>query len=570
MSRTRSSYIPIGVVTRGLGAIRPSGGVGRASRGWVLDYPNGIDESIVDLDPIPLLSTLAFDKNGVQRLLSNDIRSLDFAHASRERFANPDREYTGYAANGFWYTNGVADPTHVPFKATWATEGEGSPGDNRSDLDRMPARLIIAATRAEVAIFDADSLTLWMRFVVGVTPPPGNGAWAGAPSCLIREVRYSNGILVAATSEGLRVADFRKDVGYLLGDSAAYGSGTAGLATRNEETFFDATSSVNTNFLVQNTECTSVDLRTFSISVLTSGSTKDSRTVAAVGHPDGITAIQLDNPDFSVVRTRRHPSVLSVPNGWEIEDDFDGDSTSPFFVDDNFNATLWESLGAQKGDTLVTDTGLTLTITEVDQIQGGRRLWVSPEVSVSATGASYSITKRVSSVLLSPELHLYFANGVGGVGVVRDQSWVTTSNFIFSTLNVASNEFADLAAPVESINDLARRGDQCLIATSEGVFGVSDTELAAQRTAGFLYSTQSVSVAEASYKILFGDDKNCSAISVDPETGNIMVAVTDVDSVVTEINPNTQQAFRYFDNVGRVKALVAYRNPEGPPDEEAP
>ena len=173
-------------------------------------------------------------------------------------------------------------------------------------------------------------------------------------------------------------------------------------------------------------------------------------------------------------------------------------------------------------------------------------------------------------MLLSPELHLYFANGVGGVGVVRDQSWITTSNFIFSTLNVASNEFADLAAPVESINDLARRGDQCLIATSEGVFGVSDTELAAQRTAGFLYSTQSVSVAEASYKILFGDDKNCSAISVDPETGNIMVAVTDVDSVVTEINPNTQQAFRYFDNVGRVKALVAYRNPEGPPDEEAP
>jgi hypothetical protein len=543
--------------------------VGRATRGLILDYPHGVDESLLELDPIPLLSTLAFDSNGTQRLLSDDIVSLHFAHAAQERFANPDREYTGYAANGFWYTNGLPDPTHVPFQASWAAEGENDPTENRGDLVRMPPRLIIAATRREVAMFDADTLNLWMRFVIDVVTPPGQGAWAGKPSTHVREVRYSNGFLVAATNEGLRIADFRRDRGMLLGQSIVYEDAVDGLADRNSDTFFDGATSVSPDHLVQNTECLSLDMGAFSISVLEGGSLMQSRTIAAVGHPDGITAVHLDDPALPLVQTKRHPARLDVGNGWEIEDDLDLDNLSRFFVDDNFDATPWEALGARRGDTLITDTSLELLITRVEQIQAGRRLWVEPEVDITATGASYSVIKPVGAVLLSPDLHLYFANGIEGVAVVRDQQWITTEDFIFNSLNVASDRHARLAAPVDAINDFARRGDVLFAATSKGVFGASDEALDARRTATFFYSTEAVTDAEARYRILFGEEQNCPAISVDPETGNIMVAVTEFESIVTEINPNIHQAFRYFDNVGRIKALIAYRNPKGPPDGEA-
>jgi hypothetical protein len=179
---------------------------------------------------------------------------------------------------------------------------------------------------------------------------------------------------------------------------------------------------------------------------------------------------------------------------------------------------------------------------------------------------SYQILRSVTAVLISPSLELYFANGSGSVGVVRSPDWSTSPNTVFSDFRVASDNFSELTTTPEAINDLAKRGDDLLIATSLGVFVASDTDLNERRRAGFVYSTQAVAEPRATYRILEGSETNCAAVAVDPETGHILVAVTDRQSVVSEINPNIQQVFRFFDNVGQVKSLATYRNPSGPPD----
>lgn len=566
MPRTQSSYIPVGVITRGLGTPRPSSGVNRASRGLILG--DAFHQALGLPDPAPTLSTVRFDRNGTQRLLSDDITALHFAYVGQELFANPDREYTGYAADGFWYTEGVRDPTHVPFRASWAAEGGGDPTPVRSALDRFPERLIVCATLLEVALFDADSADLWMRFVVGSTTPSGEGRLVGGPGTIIRDVVFTNGYLVIATNTGLRVADFRRDRGCRLDDSQSVSSGAVGLAHRNSDTFLDETSSSATNLLLQNSNCLSMDAGAFSSSVLqTQPTVKSVRTIAACGHPDGITAVRLDEPGGALPSTVRHPARISIATPWEVEDDADIDDTTLYFVDGNFGGTNFQARGVQPGDRVETDTIGVRRVTRVENIQAGRRLSVLPELELTHSGSNYQISRPVPALLISPELHLYFASGPGALAVVRDLEWATTPGRVFSDLNVVGGSYSPLAAIPENINDLARRGDLLLAATSLGVFVATDEDLEERRRAEYRYSTSAVTEVDATYKILEGTDTNCEAVSVDPETGNIQVAVTDVNSVVSEINPNIQQTFRFFNNVNRIRALATFRNPSGPPDD---
>ena len=571
MPRRLSSYIPLGVVTQGLATIQPAKGINIASRGLIVQYPFGIVPTTVP-DPAPLLSTVKFDNNGTQRLLSDDITALHFSYAGQELFSNPDREYTGYAANGFWYTNGVLDPTHVPFKATWASEGEGEPNENRGDLDRLPKRVITVATTREVAMFDADTLDLWMRFVIGNINPPGAGRLVGGPGTEIRDVSFANGFLIIATNFGLRVANFRTDKGFRLGQANAVASGDLGLVNRNDDALLDEQTTTASNLRLLKDDCLAMDAGAFAVSSIASNpTTKSTRTVAAIGHEGGITAVRFDVPGSPFPRTVQHVAQIDIGNGWEVEPDGDFDDTSPFFVDDNFDATNWAGLGVLAGD-ILRPFPLSLGdffITKVENIQPGRRLSAEPELNLTDTGPQYSIVRAVRAVLISPELHLYFANGSGSLAVVRDQAWATTPGTVFTDLRVAGDNFSELTALVDTINDLAKRGDLLLAATSLGVFVATDEDLDERRRAEFRYSTPAVTEVDATYKILEGSssDTNCPAITVDPETGNIQVAVTDMGSIVSEINPNIQQTFRFFDNVGRILALATYRNPVGPPDD---
>jgi hypothetical protein len=574
VARTRNSYIPLGVVTRGLGLVDPSTGFNRATRGLVVDYPEGVEppSPVEDLDPIPPLSTGAEDSNGTVRLLSDDIVSLHFAHASSELFANPDREYTGYAASGFWYTDGVLDPTHVPFKATWASEGEGNPTENRGDVDRVPNRLIIALTRKEAAIFDADTLDLWMRFVVP-SVSSGDGAFMGFPGTSPSHVRFVNGLLIVGTTDGVRVADFRNDEALWISSSATYGfrvQSSKGLNQRNEDDYFSGASApvYTADRTLLSEAVTALDAETVAIPV--SGN-KNAKTVIAVGTGGGLTALTY-KPTDSAFDAVHSPMSLSVANVWELEDDGDGDGVTPFFRDDTGAATNWLSAQVRPSDVIeIQPQGLTRTIEEVAQGVPGNKLILTPELDLATAGSGtgYIIGRSITAVKISKLGHLYLA-GSNQLAVSRNFDWFEVGELYGAAGSgfTTGLDTVRLTADVDNINEIALRGTDVYLATTLGVFKATDDDLTGGRVARFIYSTEAVTEVDADFKILFGDDVDCKAISVDPETGYILVAVTGTDSVVTEINPSIERAFRFFDNVGRVKALVSYRNPKGPPDVE--
>jgi hypothetical protein len=514
-------------------------------------------------DPAPLLSTVAFDSNGTARLIDDDIQSMTFDDVNQTLFANPDREYTGFAADGFWYTAGELDPSHVPFKASWAVEGESAPTADRSDLDRFPTRILVVTTRKEIAIFDSDSLDLWMRFrlrqVVPVSPTV-IGPLLGIPTTKVRTVAFRDGLMFVATNQGLRVVNFREDVGFRLTQGATdnLDVGT-GIVDRNDGNYLGTTLTAPLRRLVDD-DCLTLSAETKSVPD-TPTSTRNSFTVCAVGHANGISAFQVT---AGVVTVERHVFEITYSLPWTVEDDLDADPSTPFFLD---SVSAWDGDGISPGDELTTDIGTTHTIVEVDQISAGNRLVLDPELGVGQSGASYVIRRSVTAVLVDDDARLFFASGARKVTVVPNNDWFDGGTIFSPSSFVTSNPTAGLLAPSPRTNDLALGGDLLYIATDIGVFRVSETDFSEQRDTEFLYSTVAVTEAEATFKILVGDEKVCTAVAVDPETGNVSVAVTELLSTVTEINPNIHQAFRFFSTVGKVRSILTYRNAQGPPDE---
>ena len=581
MPITRSTYLAKNVATKGLSAVDPIGGAARALRGYIGEYPEGVEPDFGVPEVPALLSSLSVDSNGIQRLLSDDVQSMTYWPAGQDVFANPDKEFTGYSADGYWYTSGVLDPTHLPFKASWATEGEGDATQNRGTLDGFPARIIIVATRLEVAVFDADSLDVWMRLELATFAPAGKGKLGGGPGTIVRDVAYVNGFLLMATNEGLRIADFRQDRGMAYGDVTDIWLSASGLVDRNDDDYLDLGSISTTNRILISSDCLSLTANTFGYGKAVVGGadevpTRSTMTVAAVGHSGGISAISLDLSFDSLPFVEVHPANVVIATGWEVEDDDGGDGISPYFIDHNFGATNWESKGVSLGDTLTTDIGSVHTIVGINQIVNGRRLTLSPMLSLTDTGSSYTIHRSIWSLLLEQDLSLFVADG-NSIAVNRTQDWFRSKvagsltplyGPVAGVAIVFRGDVSPLPIYPGQTNDIARRGELTYIATDIGVFSATNDGLSSGVVSRFLYSTEAVTEADADYKILEGTDKRAAAIAVDPETGNISVAVTDVSSVVTEINPNIEQAFRFFGSIGRIESLVSFRNPYGPPDVE--
>jgi len=548
------------IATRGITNVNPIGGGGRATWGYITQ---GIPVDLESIVPAPLLSTAAHDENGIQRLLNNNVVDIRYTEVFRSVFWHPDREYTGFAADGFWYTDGLLDPTHVPFKATWAQEGESEASINRGDLDRFPKKILVVATVQEIAIFNADDLTLWMRFNLAVVSPPGFGPFLGAPSFEIRSVSFDNGFLVVATNGGLRIADFRTDKALALGSASSKRSVTTGLANRNSSTYMDGST---ISLFISSDDCLMVDTEILS---LPSGAVKRGYTVCALAHPVGFDGIILSKPGISAPTVKATIIDKNVTSAWEVDDDEDGDTESPFFID---AGTSWLGQQVAPGDILSTDAATEHTVVAIEQIVPGSHLVLDPELELDQAGAEYTIRRQVPVVRINAQAGCYFANGENRVTSVQTTDWFEGGTPIFTNLSTG-HATAGLNATVDSINDLfvTATGD-VYIATSIGIFYISAEDLDENRTAVFTYSSTSVATGTATYQILEGVGESCPAVAVDPETGNVLVVLDEIEgavtvkSVISEINPNIHQTFRYFDQVGIVRALVSYRNPTGPPD----
>lgn len=553
---SRGLTLGVSLATRGLRS-RPSGGIGRASRGYSTEGLVAVAEVA---DPPPLISSTLLDSNGTPRLVSDKVQDTRYIDVYRTPFWHPDREYTGYAANGLWYTNGVRNPAHPQYQASWAAE---SSSENRGVASGFPRRMLVVLTDVEVCLLNADTLDVWMRFLLPRVAPPALGPFLGPAATSLRSVDFSNGFLVVATDSGLRVADFRRDLAYSYRSGGSNRSTSAGLASRNSDVYMDGA-------VIPGSLSTNNQLKISAEHVSNpSGAQKNSYTLAVSCHDKGFCGITLDSPFTSYPTVKNTTIQRTIASGWSVYDDGDGDTSSPYLID---SGTNWLGFQVSEGDTLITDLLTTHTILLVDQVVPGSRLKLTPELPLSASGSSYVIRRRVPTAKILSNGTLYLANGDNKVTYVTDNFWYYGPSPVFSNLE-SDYPTSKLNTVVSAINDLAVTGSKdAYIATTIGVFYAPLQGLYDRSKATFRYSSADVTEVSASYKILVGSGQDCPAVGVDPETGNVVVALNEVEgswikkSVVTEINPNIHQAFRFFDKVGVVKSFATYRNPSGPPD----
>jgi len=128
-----------------------------------------------------------------------------------EDWASPTRvSLTGYASDGFRYTNGVKDSG--PVVAPWSSETLSSV---RGSGSSFPSLALIVWSVDYITIFDATDiqtdLKMWMRFNTG------SGLMA---QDTVLSVSMSNGVMAIVASEdrdGVMLVDFKGDTGFNTG-----------------------------------------------------------------------------------------------------------------------------------------------------------------------------------------------------------------------------------------------------------------------------------------------------------------------------------------------------------------
>ncbi|NIT79775.1 MAG: hypothetical protein GWN58_34005 [Anaerolineae bacterium] len=194
--------IPDGVVLPEL--IKPLGGGFSDSVFITLGSANySADEQTTDSEGHPHLITYR-----PYLMYSGDI--------SAEPWANPTTtNFTGYAADGTRYTDGVQDVG--PVYAPWYSEVASN---DRSSVGAFPTKYLIAVSRLELVIYDLanypTNLDVWMRFRRGETTG-SSYTLLGRQAETLADARMLNGVLIATTLENgtdrgrLHLIDFRQD-----------------------------------------------------------------------------------------------------------------------------------------------------------------------------------------------------------------------------------------------------------------------------------------------------------------------------------------------------------------------
>lgn len=122
--------------------------------------------------------------------------------------------HTGYARDGYKYTNGILDAG--PVLAPWANE---TTSDDRSSRSDFPIKALIVGTLSEIVIFDMDGYesdgyaNVWMRFRYG----SGSDYYqiGASDGRYINDVMFKDGVLIAVSGQttigGLKIIDFRAE-----------------------------------------------------------------------------------------------------------------------------------------------------------------------------------------------------------------------------------------------------------------------------------------------------------------------------------------------------------------------
>ncbi len=521
------------------------------------------------------ISTSTTDNEGIASLVGPRMRSIQYVNVKQSSFANPGSRYTGFAADGRWYTSGVYDPSHSPAKASWASEAEASADLFRGVQDSFPDRIFVMATNAEVVILDADTLDVWMRFVrySGITAHT-YGSFLGDSTVTVYQACFHDGYLVVATSLGLRIADFRNDTAFVLASTSSYES-SLNLEQRNSDGFLEGALYVGEDIIRDNALCVDVGYISPAVDADYGG-----KVVAAVGTSRGLSAVTLFDPDPLAASpfkpTTNNHSNFSTGNisDWETLDDNDADLTTPYIARPAPSLPVWISEGIRPGDLIVLKPSVGADIKVEVVAVDADKLTVTPEVDITKSGSIHKAHRRVPSVSMTPRGGLIFANGHQTVCRIEDPMWYDATN-IDPWTGSAAQSIVNTSSDVGEIRRVRSAGTSAFIATDIGIFYASegDFDLAGGSNFGSSTYWYGISSSSARYPVLEGTLEICADVVVDDETGNILVATVDdleTESVVTEIDPTIQQAFQFFGegDVGVVTCLASYRNTEGPPDDE--
>lgn len=204
--------------------------------------------------PFPVDSTYV-DGNGKQLLLSSNVVALEAVDLAGSSFWSPPASFTGYAADGNYYSSGEATGD----RASWATESDN---DHRGALNRFPQTLLIVLTDTELSIVDGSTMDLFIRFHVvdledfGSGDPgiflewiedeslPALGTALGIEGDTLTGVTFADGRIVVSSDNATRVFDFREDRAYAFRDGGHYRyrlDAYPGLDARNMPGFFGST-----------------------------------------------------------------------------------------------------------------------------------------------------------------------------------------------------------------------------------------------------------------------------------------------------------------------------------------
>jgi hypothetical protein len=285
----------------------------------------------------------------------------------------------------------------------------------------------------------------------------------------------------------------------------------------------------------------------------------NSNVAAVVGHNSGFTSLVKE--PISYPRSSKHDFTDTKSTTWTVTSD------NPTVV--STDATGIDGEGWAKGDLLSLD-GVSGTYS----IESVADSSVTVSSSIAAgTGGTLTVVRPVHRTLLQGEA-LYYTHGLSKISKNTDD-WIEAYSDSWSPIDAFAAVTGTVTLPgISSLTELAYINGDIYVGSDIGVLRIeSSTFTEDAQGATLQYSS---SVGDGKYQVLQGDGDGCTALGVDPETGHLLVAVTDssADSSVTEIDTSIHQAFQFFDAnstpavTESVTTIVSYRNVNGPPDVE--
>jgi hypothetical protein len=146
----------------------------------------------------PLISNLSQDTIGDVQLYGNDVYCSCLIPAQgTDLFYNPTYAsgLTGYAADGFYYTAGVQNPSHS-MASWWGEATGGGDGLTRGATQEFPTNMLILVTDESISLLNqVDNMSMWMIFKKGANNAYSDTFGISGASFIPFEVSFGSGLL---------------------------------------------------------------------------------------------------------------------------------------------------------------------------------------------------------------------------------------------------------------------------------------------------------------------------------------------------------------------------------------